>query len=266
MKIAAYFFPKKVSNALGVLVGALVLGTAFPYFTASFQVNLSWRAVIITSSSLAIIGGILMLFLKTPPKKEIQKINLQIIPKLFKNKDFKAASIGYFGHMWELYAFWAFLPLLILAYKNEHQINLNVSLWTFLIISSGAIACAIAGKLAIKKDTKKVASLALIISAVCCLLAPISFYLSPFLFMIYLFTWGMFVVADSPLLSTLINKTSLKNYNGTALTLSTSIGFFITIVSIYLFNLLLNHFRIDFVYSLLIIGPLISVFHLNKNE
>ena len=264
MKIAAYFFPKKVSNALGVLVGALVLGTAFPYFIASFHINLSWVTVIIVSSSLAMIGGVLMLFLSTPPKKEIKKINLQIIPKLYKNKVFKAASIGYFGHMWELYAFWTFLPLLILAYKNEHQINLNVTLWSFLIISSGAIACTIAGKIAIKKDTKKLASLSLIISATCCLLTPFSFYFPKTLFIIYLFIWGMFVVADSPLLSTLINKTSLKNYNGTALTFSTSVGFFITIISIYLFNLLLNHFRIDFVFILLITGPLISIFYLIK--
>ncbi|MGY5354578.1 MFS transporter [Wenyingzhuangia sp. IMCC45467] len=264
MKIAAHFFPKTVSNALGVLVGALVLGTALPHFTASLNINLPWFTVILTSTGLAVIGGVLMLFLKTPPKDRIQKVNLKIIPLLFNQKDFKAASYGYFGHMWELYTFWAFVPLLITTYKTNHHIDLNISLWSFIIISSGALGCVIAGKIAIKKDTKKTVKIALITSAFCCLLSPLSFLFSTNLFIIYLIIWGISVVADSPLLSTLINKTSIKNYNGTALTISTSIGFFITIISIYLFNFLLNYFSIEYVYSILIIGPLISIFHLNK--
>ncbi|ANW95191.1 hypothetical protein AXE80_02340 [Wenyingzhuangia fucanilytica] len=266
MKIAAHFFPKTVSNALGVLVGALVLGTAFPYFTASFNVNLPWTTVILTSSALAVLGGILMMFLNTPPKENIQKINLNIIPLLFKNKKFKAACYGYFGHMWELYTFWAFVPLLIIAYKTHHNLNINNSLWTFIVISSGTIGCVIAGKIAIKKETYKITKIALAISTLCCLLCPLSFFLPSYLFMIYLLIWGISVVADSPLLSTLINKNSLENYNGTALTLSTSIGFFITIVSIYLFNYLLNFINIEYIFISLAIGPLFGILSLGKKS
>ena len=266
MKIAAHFFPKSVSKALGVLVGALVLGTAFPYFIRSFNINLSWFFIIFISSSLAIVGGVTMLFLNTPSKENVQKININIIPKLFKNKAFKAASIGYFGHMWELYTFWTFLPLLILAYKNEHQINLNVSLWTFLIISSGAIGCVVAGKLALRKETFKVTKTSLLISATCCLICPFSFWFTPYAFLAYLIIWGISVVADSPLLSTLINKTSLKNYNGTALTLSTCIGFLMTIISIYFFNLLLKEMNIQYVFIFLAIGPMIGFLSLTKKS
>lgn len=266
MKIAAHFFPKSVSKALGVLVGALVLGTAFPYFATSFNINLPWFFVILISSSLAIIGGILMLFLKTPPKENIQKINLNIIPKLFKEKNFKIACIGYFGHMWELYTFWAFIPLLMIGYNSINQLMLNIPLWTFIVISSGAIGCVIAGKLALTIGTTKMAKISLLISATCCLICPFSFWFTPNIFFTYLIIWGISVVADSPLLSTLINKTSLKNYNGTALTLSTSIGFLMTIISIYFFNLLLESISIQYVFLFLAIGPIIGFISLAKKS
>ena len=264
MKIAAHFFPKKVSKALGVLVGALVLGTAFPHFVASFKLNLPWGSVILTSSSLAVLGGILMFFIKTPAKENLQKIDFTILPKLFSQKDFIKVSVGYFGHMWELYTFWTFLPLLITSYKHQKEINFNISLLTFIIISSGAVGCVLAGKLATSKGNSKIAKWALYSSLFCCLLSPFSFYLQPWIFFTYLLIWGITVVADSPLLSSLVNKHSLKNYNGTALTLSTSIGFFVTIVSIYFFNYLLQFTTVPSIFLVLAIGPLVSIFALKK--
>ncbi|MGY6650151.1 MFS transporter [Wenyingzhuangia sp. IMCC45574] len=264
MKIAAYFFPNTVSKALGVLVGALVLGTAFPHFVASFHINLPWTTVILTSSSLAFIGGVLMLFLTTPAKEKIQKIDFTIIPQLFKNKKFTQASIGYFGHMWELYTFWAFVPLLISSYVHQKEIDLNTSLWSFITISSGAIGCIIAGKIALKKGSLTVSKWALYTSFTCCIISPISFYFSPGLFLFFLIVWGFSVVADSPLLSTLINKNSIPNYNGTALTLSTSIGFGITILSIYLFNSLTLNIDTPLIFLLLALGPIISILTLSK--
>ncbi len=267
MKIAAHFFPKTVSNALGVLVGALVLGTGFPHFVASFQINLDWSYVILSSSSLAILGGIMMFFLHTPAKKTIQKIDFSIIPKLFKKEDFKTACFGYFGHMWELYTFWAFAPILIKAYANHHNLtDLNTSLASFIVISSGAIGCIIAGKLALKNKSIQVAKIAMYTSALCCLVCPFSFYFSPHVFGTLLIVWGITVVADSPLLSTLVNKTALQSYNGTALTLSTSIGFTITIISIALFNFLQQLIPIPTTFILLAVGPLLGAFALIKSK
>lgn len=264
MKIAAHFFPKTVSNALGVLVAALVLGTAFPHFIASFHINLSWTTVITTSSILAILGGIIMLFLNTPAKKEIQKIDFTIIPKLFQKKDFRAACFGYFGHMWELYTFWAFVPLLVNLYTSKHHLITNTSLWVFIIISTGALGCIVAGKMALKKNSLNVAKFSMYVSAFCCLLCPISLYFSPIVFLVYLLIWGFFVVADSPLLSTLVNRNCDKNYNGTGLTLSTSIGFSFTIISIGLFNYLQNFIPISYIFMILAIGPLLGILALNK--
>ncbi|MDO6801564.1 MFS transporter [Wenyingzhuangia sp. 1_MG-2023] len=265
MKIAAHFFPKTVSKALGVLVGALVLGTAFPHFIASFKINLPWDIVILTSSILAVVGGILLFFLDTPSKNNIQKLDFSILPKLFTKRDFNKASIGYFGHMWELYTFWTFVPLLISTYTQENELDINNSLLSFIVIGVGAFGCVLAGKVANRKGSLSVAQWALYGSLFCCLLCPFSFYLSPIFFYIFLIIWGITVVADSPLLSTLINNRCLQNYNGTALTLSTSIGFIFTIISISFFNYLLQFISIPFVFLLLAIGPLASILALRKN-
>ncbi|WP_010136019.1 MFS transporter [Ochrovirga pacifica] len=264
MKIAAYFFPKKVSNALGVLVGALVLGTAFPHFVASFQIDLSWKAVIFTSSILGILGSFLMIGLSTPTNSNLTRLDMTLLPKLFKKQDFRAASWGYFGHMWELYTFWTFVPLLISKFAQQQNSTVNTSFLSFITISAGALGCVFAGKLALNLGTLKVTRWALFASFFCCLLAPISLYFPTELFCVFLVFWGLVVVADSPLLSTLINQNSIPNYNGTALTISTSIGFMITIVSIALFNYAMQYFTIPFVFVLLALGPLISIWALPK--
>lgn len=266
MKIAAYFFPKTISNALGVLVGALVLGTAFPHFIASFKININWTFVILTSSLLATLGGIIMLFLNTPAKKEMQKINFSIIPQLFQKKEFRKASFGYFGHMWELYTFWAFTPLILAHYKSINNLNYNIALWSFIVISIGSLGCVLAGKLAKTKTDVKVAKWAMTISAICCILSPVAINLPPYVFFPFIIIWGITVVADSPLLSTLINAASLKNYNGTALTISTSIGFMLTIVSIYALKELLNYTSMATALPLLAIGPMIGIYQLRSKN
>lgn len=266
MKIAAYFFPKSVSSALGVLVGALVLGTSFSHFTMSFDIKLTWEAVIYSSSGLAVLGGILILFLKTPPKENIQTMKINTLPLLFKKKKFKTATFAYYGHMWELYTFWAFIPLLITTYKANQDSLLNSNLLTFMIISIGALGCVLVGKIAVKKDLAKITKIALMTSGICCLLCPLSFYFPTYIFVPYLMIWGISFVADSPLLSTLINDTCDPNHNGTGLTISTSIGFFTTIISLYLFNILLNTMPIQYVFTCLALGPFLSVYFLSHNN
>jgi len=264
MKIAAHFFPKTISKALGILVGALVLGTGFPHLTASLNFNFPWKSVVLTSSTLAFIGGFMMYFLDTPAKKTIQKIDFSILPQLFQKKNFTKASIGYFGHMWELYTFWAFIPLLLHTFSKTHQQNLNVSLWSFIVITSGTIGCIFAGKKALLKGNKTVSKWALYTSGLCCLLCPLFFNFPPYVFIPFLLIWGFTVVADSPLLSSMINQFCIKSYNGTALTLSTSIGFSVTILSIFIFNLFLRFFPIQYIFMLLSVGPILSIISLKK--
>lgn len=267
MKIAAYHFPKRLSNALGILVGALVLGTAFPHLLKALELQLSWKYVIVTTSILASIGSMLIHFVPTPKSNSINKLNFKIIPDLFKNKAFRKASFGYFGHMWELYAFWTFCPLIISYYTELHQLNWNNSFINFSTMAIGFVGCIVAGKLALTKNITSTITTLLIISGLCCLLLPFLITTGSYLFIPFLLLWGFTVVGDSPLLSTLVSNSSIKNYNGTALTLSTAIGFLITIGSIGLLNFLKAYIDLPSIFMFLAIGPILSILSLqNKNK
>ncbi|WP_298514071.1 nitrate/nitrite transporter [uncultured Kordia sp.] len=270
MKIAADYYEKGLGKSLGFLVGALVIGTAFPHLLKELKGNFPWEFVLITTSSLAVFGGILMLsFVPNGPfRKPSQKINLTAIPNIFKKKDFRTAAFGYFGHMWELYAFWAFVPLMLQMYSELHpEIVFNIPLVSFIVIGIGGFACALGGYLAQKVGVKRVAFISLLASCVCCLVSPIMFMLnSTMLFFCFLLFWGMVVIADSPLFSTLVAKNAPVALKGTALTIVNCIGFFITIISILLMNTLRATTNSTTILMILAIGPVLGLLALYKNK
>lgn len=270
MKIASDYFEKGLGKSLSFLVGALVLGTAFPHLIKSFEFDLKWEIVIYTTSLLALLGGILILVFvpNGPYQKVAAKFDTSKIFKVFQNKYFRSAALGYFGHMWELYAFWTFVPVLLLAYSEFHNMTLNISLFSFVIIASGTLSCILAGYIAYNYGSKKTATWALTLSGVCCLLSPILFLLSSSaLFIGFLLIWGMAVIADSPLFSTLVAQNSDPKSKGTALTIVNCIGFSITIVSIQLLNFLIAEFQlVQFVFLILAIGPIIGLVFLKKSH
>ena len=159
--------------------------------------------------------------------------------------------------MWELYAFWAFVPVLLGGYQAMHPtIHFNISLWSFLIIGVGSIACVLGGWAAQRLGTQKVAFWALLLSGVCCLLAPLAIAALPIGgFLTFLLFWGMVVIADSPLFSTLVAQRAPKNIKGTALTIVNCIGYAITIVSIQLLTALNGVDLGNWIYMALALGP-----------
>ena len=139
MKIASDYYNKGLGKSLGFLVGALVLGTAFPHLLKGFANLISWKYVIIITSLLASFGGLLLfVFVPNGPfRVPSQKLVFSSLFKVFNKRPFRQAAFGYFGHMWELYAFWAFVPVMLLSYKTSHNIpNLNIPLISFLIIQT----------------------------------------------------------------------------------------------------------------------------------
>ncbi len=251
---------------LGFLVGALVLGTAFPHFLKSASFSFSWRYVIYITSLLALIGGGLLFLLVPdgPFRKQSQKLKWSAFFTSFNNQDFKSAAFGYFGHMWELYTFWAFVPLMLIQYQQYHKMeNLTVSLFSFLIIASGSVACIMGGFLSQRFGVKKIATLALSLSGLCCILSPFVFLYTTFpVFMSFLFFWGMVVVADSPLFSTLVAQNAPKETRGTSLTIVNCIGFAITIISIQGLQLMVLIIQPPYTYMLLAIGPTLGLWSL----
>lgn len=268
MKIAADWYAKKLGKALGYLVGALVLGTAFPHLLKVVGQSLPWEMVLWVTSGMAILGGLLVYFLVPdgPHRKKGAKFEWNAIPKIFAFPKFRAAAFGYFGHMWELYTFWAFVPFILVTYNDLNQTELPVSLLSFAIIAMGTLGCIIGGYISLKKGSFKVAFTMLLISGLCCLFSPFLFQITPLLFVVVLFIWGFTVVGDSPQFSTIVAQTAPSLYIGTALTIVNCIGFALTIVSIQVLAYLIKIFGISNTLLILVLGPLVGLLSFRKRK
>lgn len=267
MKLAADHFEKGLGKSLGFLVGALVLGTALPHLLnfASGLGDIPWKGVIFGTTILAAAGGALILLSVPdgPYRKPAKGFKPRGIIKVFKNREFRVAAMGYFGHMWELYAFWAYTPV-VLAYLLGNDLSL-VSLLAFIVIGIGGPACVLGGYRSLKKGTKSTATLALLLSGSCCLLSPLVFSVtSPWVAVGFLIFWGMMVIADSPLFSTMVAQNAIPEFKGSALTIVNCVGFSITILSIQLLNNLQQYIAVHFLFLPLVLGPLFGLYHLLK--
>ncbi|MEH0154957.1 MFS transporter [Limibacter armeniacum] len=271
MKIAADYFQKGLGKSLGFLVGALVLGTAFPHLLKNFTGDLPWRFVIFFTSAIAAMGGVLMLLFVPdgPYRSGSQQLDLSLLFKVFNSKPFQSAAFGYFGHMWELYAFWAFVPVMLQSFQKVHpESALNIPLLSFLIIGLGGLACMVGGYISESVGVKKTAFYALLLSCLCCLTSPVIFYMNSSAVLIsFLIFWGLVVIADSPLFSTLVAQNATASSKGTALTIVNCLGFAITIVSIQLISLLHETIDAKFLYVFLAVGPILGLISLSaKNQ
>ena len=183
--------------------------------------DFSWKIVLISTTSLAVIGGLLINFLVPdgPYRKAGQGLDLTAIFSVFKNKPFRAAAFGYFGHMWELYTFWTFVPVILSTYFEANALDsFSTASLSFLIIASGGVGCVLGGFLSERFGVRSTAFTMLLLSMICCLIAPFTFALPFGVFLIFLFFWGMTVVADSPLFSTLVAQNAEPTLKGSALT------------------------------------------------
>ena len=261
MKIAADYTKGGLGVALGFLVGALVLGTAFPFLIQGLELDVSYRALILVPAGLACLGGLLVGIgiPDGPYRKPNPALNFSLIPQLARNKALQGAAGGYFGHMLELYTFWAFLQLLLSFLTQNTLSPATQSLWTFVLIGIGGISCAVGGLISQKMGSGTVAMASLIGSGSCGLVlwvfpefafwAPISF----------LFVWGLLLSPDSPQFSTLVAQSVAPEHRGTALTLVNGLGFGLTIVSIQYTQFLAGFLSPNQFIGLLCIGPVVGV-------
>ena len=270
MKIAADYFEKGLGKSLGFLVGALVIGTAFPHFLKGFTSGVPWKWVLILTSSLAGLGGFMMLLLVPagPYRSPAQKLDLSALIRVFRNPPFRSAAFGYFGHMWELYAFWAFVPVMLAGFQGANPgVEFQVPILSFVIIGVGGPACVLGGFLSQRFGEKRVAGISLGISGLCCLLSPLVLGSGSIeLLMGFLILWGAAVVADSPLFSTLVANNTEKETKGTALTIVNCIGFSITIFSIQLTGWLTEQGNPSWAFLALAVGPALGLIALFKKQ
>ncbi|WP_441001104.1 MFS transporter [Fodinibius sp. SL11] len=269
MKIASDWHKEGLGKALGYLVGALVVGTAFPHLIKYMSADLPWKVILFATSCFATAGGVLLYFAVPdgPYQGKKGEFKPSAVIKLFKNRNFRSAALGYFGHMWELYTFWAFVPLMIGYYGQLNEVPAgSISLWSFAVIGVGGISCAVGGHWSLSIGSKKVALFSLIGSGLCCLALPLFVGLPFALFITFLFAWGLFVVSDSPQFSRLVAHSSDSNYVATGLTIVNSIGFAVTIISIQLTNLLWAQWQDPLVFLVMVAGPVLGAISIGRYQ
>jgi predicted MFS family arabinose efflux permease len=263
MKIAASWFDRGLGNALGLLVGALVLGTAFPHLLESLGGGHDWRLVLVTTSALAATGGGLVLFLvpEGPALPHRSGFDPRALVGAFASPDFRASAFAYFGHMWEIYTFWTFLPAWIAARGlRSPGAELDVSWWSFVVIASGFIGCSLGGIASRRFGSSRVAAVQLATSAALALTSPWWMREAPTsLFLAMLIVHGITAAGDSPQFSALNARTAPRAYVGSALTAATSIGFGITIPSLWALSKWKDMVDIEYLLVPLAIGPALGL-------
>lgn len=260
MKIAASWYSGRLGKAIGLLVGALVLGTAFPHLLRGLGASLPWQNLLLAISALAAVGGLLMYLLVPdgPHMAKGAKFEVQNLLRVFSRRELRAAAFGYFGHMWELYTLWAFVPF-ILASAMPDWPQARVSLLSFAVIAAGALGCVAGGYLSQGWGSGRVAFVQLLLSGLCCVLSVWLLQAPVWLLVPFLLFWGVVVAGDSPQFSALTARTAPPQLMGTALTVVTSLGFAITIASIQLMGYLLTVLPAHWAFLLLAPGPLLGL-------
>ena len=265
MKLIISWDPQKAPNTLGLLVGMLVLGSSLPYLIRALGISFDWQYTVILTSGLCYIAGITIYLMGDGPhlitnKKSSFRL-LDQFSELLKNKKYLASALGYFGHMWELYAFWTCVPILITISISQHQIHHQeflVSLLSFLIIGLGFVSCVFGGILAKSVNSSRVASLSLAFSLSICLIYPLVGNLYFFIDIALLMLWGFFVISDSPQFSAISASVCPQHLVGTALTTQNCIGFSISMITIFLTTSFYESLGLYFVWILLP-GPVLGL-------
>ncbi len=265
MKLAASWYPQGLGRALGYLVGALVLGSASPHLLSGVLGD-HWQLVILASGAASGIAA-LMILLGVPDGPALYRgapLRWHALSLALRHRPLRLAAGGYFGHMWELYAVWAFAPIWLLAWSREHETDLNIGLLSFLVLGAGSIGCIIGGKLSVSLGSGPVARGMLMLSGLCCLLSPLMFAMPFLLVFVFWLLWGLSVSADSPQLSTLSAQNAPAEVIGSALTLMNCMGYTLSVLSVALLSQLLVMIPVHWLPWLLLPGPILGLWSLAR--
>ena len=255
LKVMSGWFKAGRGMALGVLVGALTVGSAAPHLLRGL--GLEWRGVIGGASVLTLVAALLMTRVEDGPYEvPTQPFRLDLVPRVVRNRGVRLSTFGYLGHMWELYAMWTWLATFLIASSSEANTAYpSPSVATFSVIAVGGLGSWLAGVAADRLGRTRVAGGAMVISGSCALITPLLFGRPFLLVMPVLMVWGFTVVADSAQFSAMVTETADDATRGTALTLQTAVGFLLTLVTIRGVPLIAGSLGWQWAFPVLAIGP-----------
>ena len=264
MKIAAGWFRAGRGTAIGIMVGALTLGSAFPHLVRWIVPAGAWKSVLTVAAASAGAGAGLILLLPGdgPFAAPSPRFSWSAVPRILARPAIRLANLGYLGHMWELYAMWTWTAAFIAASEGARGGPSSASvpaLVTFLVVAAGAPGCWLGGIVADRWGRTRTTAAALSVSGLCCLLAGTVFGRPLAVVVPLLLIWGIAVVADSAQFSTAVTELSPPEYVGTALTLQTSLGFLITCVTIFLLPAVAGRVGWRWSMGVLAAGPAVGV-------
>jgi MFS family permease len=259
--MASWSEPARRGRALGMLVGALTLGSAVPQLIRGLR-DLPWPGVLLAAAAVTAAGGLTALLLvRVGPNLDTGRIHLEpaYAVRMYRQRGPRLANLGYLGHMWELYALWTWLPTFVLLSQRDAggSTGAVVNLTSFLAIGvAGVLGCWLGGVASDRFGRAPAAVSAMVVSGTCCLLAPLFFGTPVAVLGCFLFVWGAAVIADSAVFSTALTETADQRFVGTALTAQTATGFLLTVVTIHVVPLLADAVGWQYVFLALAIGPL----------
>lgn len=268
MRMAATWAKGDMGLLVGLLVGALTLGSASPHLFNAIG-GIDWRFTIATASVFAVLSGFaILLFQMGPAYVKSPRFHPQQILYAWKIKSVRLANLGYLGHMWELYAMWAWIGLFLTASFSQNmgvgEANETAKLATFATMAVGAIGCLGAGYLADRMGRTTLTIASMLISGTCALTVGFLFGGSPWLLTILCLIWGLTIVSDSAQFSASVAELAKPEIVGTMLTLQTSIGFTLTLITIHLMPYGVDLLGWKFAFAPLAIGPFLGVWAMLK--